>query len=245
MENFYRKAMILSYTIEFDGDHVFMDSAKFTGNYDIHDVEWVFFNNVSLYVKFGQDKNAHQFVIKKDGDYFKKLYEYLLPYTEKINIDSEKKKITIYHKDNSDIKVSYLDFQQIIKAELIKETETKYIDISTAQQWDKNKVKEVKTLLKLQIKLTINNINIPHIYINYISNNYPPIENVVQTIEKQCQKDLSALEVITHQNTTQEKRNYQPIPVEELKKLKDLLDLNIITQEEFDKKKKQLLDLIE
>lgn len=32
-------------------------------------------------------------------------------------------------------------------------------------------------------------------------------------------------------------------PYEELKKLKELLDLNIITQEEFDAKKKKLLDL--
>lgn len=32
-------------------------------------------------------------------------------------------------------------------------------------------------------------------------------------------------------------------PYEELKKLKELLDMNIITQEEFDTKKKQLLEL--
>ena len=68
-------------------------------------------------------------------------------------------------------------------------------------------------------------------------------DEVIQTIQKQCQKDLSALEVITHQNTVQKKDNYQVIPIEELKKLKDLLDLNVITQEEFDKKKKQLLDI--
>ena len=34
-----------------------------------------------------------------------------------------------------------------------------------------------------------------------------------------------------------------PDPYEELKKLKELLDLDIITKEEFDTKKKQLLDL--
>lgn len=34
-----------------------------------------------------------------------------------------------------------------------------------------------------------------------------------------------------------------PDPYEELKKLKELLDLGIITEEEFDTKKKQLLDL--
>ena len=32
-------------------------------------------------------------------------------------------------------------------------------------------------------------------------------------------------------------------PMDELKKLKDLLDMQIITQEEFDAKKKQLLGL--
>ena len=91
MENFYRKAMILTYKIDFDGDHIFMDSANFKGNYDIHDVEWVFLDSISLYVKFGKDKKAHQFIMKKDGEYFKKLYQYLLPYTEKIKVDSEKK----------------------------------------------------------------------------------------------------------------------------------------------------------
>lgn len=244
MENFYRKAMILTYKIDFDGDHIFMDSANFKGNYDIHDVEWVFLDSISLYVKFGKDKKAHQFIMKKDGEYFKKLYQYLLPYTEKIKIDSEKKRVTIYHKNNPDIKVSYLDFQQIIRAEIIEETETKYVDISDIEKWDKNKAKEVKTLLKLQIKLTINDVNIPQMYIDYIYSRSPSMpDEVIQTIQKQCQKDLSALEVITHQNTVQKKDNYQVIPIEELKKLKDLLDLNIITQEEFDKKKKQLLDI--
>lgn len=35
----------------------------------------------------------------------------------------------------------------------------------------------------------------------------------------------------------------QGIPVDELKKLKELLDMNIITQEEFEEKKKQLLNM--
>ena len=32
-------------------------------------------------------------------------------------------------------------------------------------------------------------------------------------------------------------------PIEEIKKFKDLLDIGVITQEEFDKKKKELLNL--
>ncbi len=39
------------------------------------------------------------------------------------------------------------------------------------------------------------------------------------------------------------KTNKKDVPYKEMKKLKDLLDNNIITQEEFEKKKKQLLDL--
>ncbi len=39
------------------------------------------------------------------------------------------------------------------------------------------------------------------------------------------------------------KTNKKDVSYKEMKKLKDLLDNNIITQEEFEKKKKQLLDL--
>ena len=36
---------------------------------------------------------------------------------------------------------------------------------------------------------------------------------------------------------------YQPVPIEELKKLKELLDMNIISQEEFEAKKRQMLHI--
>ena len=42
---------------------------------------------------------------------------------------------------------------------------------------------------------------------------------------------------------TNKTKDVQTDKYDELKKLKELLDLNIISQEEFDKKKKELLDL--
>ena len=44
-------------------------------------------------------------------------------------------------------------------------------------------------------------------------------------------------------NVTQSGPPAAPDPYEELKKLKELLDLDIVTKEEFEAKKKQLLDL--
>ncbi len=45
------------------------------------------------------------------------------------------------------------------------------------------------------------------------------------------------------ENQEEDKKEEQTDPFEEIKKYKELLDLNIITQEEFDKKKKELLNL--
>lgn len=54
----------------------------------------------------------------------------------------------------------------------------------------------------------------------------------------------AVLNTIREENKTQHiSTTYHSVPAEELKKLKELLDMNIITQEEFEEKKKQLLDI--
>lgn len=63
---------------------------------------------------------------------------------------------------------------------------------------------------------------------------------------EQCQKDLSILENICRINSENKNNSISSdnsIPLEELKKLHELLQIGIITQEEFDAKKKQLLGL--
>ena len=61
---------------------------------------------------------------------------------------------------------------------------------------------------------------------------------------KMCDEDLAKLEIITkkEENNTPQENNTND-PIEEVKRLKELLDMGILFQEEFDKKKKELLNL--
>lgn len=55
----------------------------------------------------------------------------------------------------------------------------------------------------------------------------------------QPENEYTRVEVVKPRTQTAQ----QIIPIEELKKLKELLDAGVITQEDFDAKKKQLLGL--
>ena len=59
-----------------------------------------------------------------------------------------------------------------------------------------------------------------------------------------CDEDLAKLEIITkkEENNIPQENNTND-PIEEVKRLKELLDMGILFQEEFDKKKKELLNL--
>ena len=61
---------------------------------------------------------------------------------------------------------------------------------------------------------------------------------------KMCDEDLAKLEIITkkEENNIPQENNTND-PIEEVKRLKELLDMGILFQEEFDKKKKELLNL--
>ena len=59
-----------------------------------------------------------------------------------------------------------------------------------------------------------------------------------------CDEDLAKLEIILKkEETVSPQETLIKDPIEEVKKLKELLDMGILTQEEFDKKKKELLNL--
>ena len=68
-----------------------------------------------------------------------------------------------------------------------------------------------------------------------------------QTCEKQAQEILSLFEVMCQSNkvvhSTSEVATQEQSAADEIVKFKQLLDSGIITQEEFDAKKKQLLGL--
>lgn len=58
-----------------------------------------------------------------------------------------------------------------------------------------------------------------------------------------AQDIISILEIISHENEVSKNSSSSDSIAEEIKKYKELLDIGAITQEEFDAKKKQLLQL--
>lgn len=101
--------------------------------------------------------------------------------------------------------------------------------------------KHKRTCSKLQIKITQNDISIPAIYVDFISTETKKTSSIYTTAYQFAQEAMSVLNIITNdlnKNTTNTNSN-----ADEIKKFKELLDEGIITQEEFDKKKKELLGI--
>lgn len=97
----------------------------------------------------------------------------------------------------------------------------------------------------LKIKITLNRTDTPIIYINLISK---PIEKYYEAYKdayNNAQKILSLLQIICNQvmedNSSVEKTNYFSV-ADEIRKFKQLFDDGIISEEEFNTKKKQLLE---
>lgn len=105
------------------------------------------------------------------------------------------------------------------------------------------KSKQVCT--KLEIKITTKNIDNPVIYINLINTEFKKDGIVYKTASKSVQNILSKLKIIINQlEEEQRKENTDSLSAaDEIKKYKEILDAGAITQEEFDTKKKQLLNL--
>ena len=101
------------------------------------------------------------------------------------------------------------------------------------------------TCKSLRIKITIDDITSPTVYINLISMETSTDGALYKLCYDSAQKILSTLDIITkadsYSNTPSTSNTNSP--ADEVKKLKDLLDIGAITQDEFDKKKKELLDL--
>lgn len=99
----------------------------------------------------------------------------------------------------------------------------------------------------LKIKVTLNDINNPVVYINFITTPTKKDGFVFKTIYKEAHECLSVLQLICNEQEKDDSPIINNIQAnsnaDEIKKYKSLLDEGILTQEEFDAKKKELLGI--
>ncbi|WP_252233792.1 SHOCT domain-containing protein [Clostridium sp. ZS1] len=97
----------------------------------------------------------------------------------------------------------------------------------------------------LKIKITIKNINNPTLYINFITTATKKSSSTYKMEFNLAQECLSVLQLITNNQEVLKEVDTTFIgsSTDEILKFKNLLDNGVITQEEFDAKKKQLLGL--
>ena len=94
----------------------------------------------------------------------------------------------------------------------------------------------------LKVKITTKNINNPVVYADFITTSTKKSSIIYKTYYDLAQKCLSTLQLIVNWN---QKVKETPISsdADEILKFKNLLDQGIISQDEFEAKKKQLLNL--
>ena len=107
----------------------------------------------------------------------------------------------------------------------------------------KKKGKATCTMLK--IKITVKDSKEPAVYINMLGGEFKKSGMIYQTAYDNAQKILSLLQIICDDNANSKEMNNKKIDdvPTQIKKYKELLDSGAITQEEYDEKKKQLLEL--
>lgn len=102
--------------------------------------------------------------------------------------------------------------------------------------------KSKNTCTNLKVKITLNNIKTPVEYIVLIYKEVEKDNYIYKNAINIAQEIISVLQIICSQNKTativEESSN-----IDEIKKYKNLLDIGAITKEEFEKKKKSLLNL--
>lgn len=109
--------------------------------------------------------------------------------------------------------------------------------------------KQTEICTELRVKITLNKTENPSVFIDFIKGTnvnkgnilYRQLANAAETV-------MSLLQVITNETFANERilSQEKSAPVsnaDEIRKYKELLDDGIISQEEFDAKKRQLLDL--
>lgn len=105
--------------------------------------------------------------------------------------------------------------------------------------------KQKQTCTKLQIKITLNNTNHPIEYITFICAETKKDNFVYKSSFSFAQQILSMLAIICQSNSSSEtsSTNSNFSVTDEIKKYKELLDIGAITQEEYEKKKNELLNI--
>ena len=110
--------------------------------------------------------------------------------------------------------------------------------------------KSKSVINSLRIKITVNDIQNPAIYINLISVKTKSDSFIYKAHYNYAQEILSVFSLIQKQNesiqiaaSTEEHKDKTVSPADEILKYKALLDEGVLTQEEFEAKKKQLLSL--
>lgn len=107
--------------------------------------------------------------------------------------------------------------------------------------------KQQGTCSKLQIKITMNSMDIPTVYINFIESETKKNGIIYEELYTQAQEALSLLNIIVQSNKpntdsiAESKGNVSV--ADEILKYKQLLDMGAISQEEFDAQKKRLMEL--
>ena len=98
----------------------------------------------------------------------------------------------------------------------------------------------------LKLKITMDNIQNPIIYVNLIKNRTKKDDVFYKTMAQAGQELLSIFQIICdklNQEMKEQQNKQQNTLVDEMRQLKELLDESLITQEEFNKKRKELLGL--
>lgn len=106
----------------------------------------------------------------------------------------------------------------------------------------KKKSKPVCTNLK--IKITLNDMKNPVVYLNFISSETKKDSLIYKNMYNTAQECLSTLQLICNSVEAPAENSDKTISsADEILKFKNLLDSGVISQEEFEAKKKQLLGL--
>jgi len=105
--------------------------------------------------------------------------------------------------------------------------------------------KKSKTVVEsLKIKITLNNINSPVLYIKLINQPIKTDSSIYKSLYFRAQEILSCLSALQNNNNIIETEsiNDESSTVRQIREYKSLLDDGIITEEEFNNKKKELLE---
>lgn len=101
-----------------------------------------------------------------------------------------------------------------------------------------------KVIKSMSVKITVDRKSNPVVEIVLLNSETKTDSFIYKGFKKQADEIIAILKVITNdKNSKEEMINSKISPADEILKYKALLDSGVITQEEFDKKKKELLNL--